>query len=168
MVSFHRIRHRLAGLLRLQRVLLGQLSKSGCSFSKHGMQIVVFSRIPADKVAAAPDPVLVASCSSACLSTMARRARSPSPFGAALKLPPRWLSRTTPCLGRCLFKGTPFSHQTLVCVSGWFVYLPDHMLVGCLGTAQVLCVHSLLEHTDVTIMYDNEALYDICRRHFGL
>eukprot|EP00439_Symbiodinium_sp_Y106_P053125 s820_g7.t1 len=28
----------------------------------------------------------------------------------------------------------------------------------------VLCVHSLLEHTDVTIMYDNEALYDICRR----
>ena len=27
----------------------------------------------------------------------------------------------------------------------------------------VLCVHSLLEHTDVTIMYDNEALYDICR-----
>ena len=25
----------------------------------------------------------------------------------------------------------------------------------------VLCVHSLLEHTDVTIMYDNEALYDI-------
>lgn len=29
---------------------------------------------------------------------------------------------------------------------------------------KVLCVHSLLEHTDVTIMYDNEALYDICRR----
>eukprot|EP00439_Symbiodinium_sp_Y106_P015521 s2429_g2.t1 len=29
----------------------------------------------------------------------------------------------------------------------------------------VLCVHSLLEHTDVTIMYDNEALYDICRRN---
>merc|ERR1719324_1179539 len=27
----------------------------------------------------------------------------------------------------------------------------------------VLCVHSLLEHTDVTIMLDNEALYDICR-----
>merc|ERR1712232_952785 len=26
----------------------------------------------------------------------------------------------------------------------------------------VLCVHSLLEHTDVTIMMDNEALYDIC------
>ncbi|CAK0904745.1 unnamed protein product, partial [Prorocentrum cordatum] len=24
----------------------------------------------------------------------------------------------------------------------------------------VLCVHSLLEHTDVTIMYDNEALYE--------
>ena len=35
------------------------------------------------------------------------------------------------------------------------------------STTQVLCVHSLLEHTDVTIMYDNEALYDICRRHMA-
>ena len=34
--------------------------------------------------------------------------------------------------------------------------------------AKVLCVHSLLEHTDVTIMYDNEALYDICRRNLDL
>ena len=33
---------------------------------------------------------------------------------------------------------------------------------------QVLCVHSLLEHTDVTIMYDNEALYDICRRNLDI
>jgi len=32
----------------------------------------------------------------------------------------------------------------------------------------VLCVHSLLEHTDVTIMYDNEALYDICRRNLAV
>ena len=32
----------------------------------------------------------------------------------------------------------------------------------------VLCVHSLLEHTDVTIMYDNEALYDICFRTLKL
>ncbi|CAE8591422.1 unnamed protein product [Polarella glacialis] len=32
----------------------------------------------------------------------------------------------------------------------------------------VLCVHSLLEHTDVTIMYDNEALYDICRRSLDI
>ena len=29
----------------------------------------------------------------------------------------------------------------------------------------VLCVHPLLVQTDVTIMYDNEALYDICRRN---
>ena len=36
--------------------------------------------------------------------------------------------------------------------------------IGKLVLAKVLCVHSLLEHTDVTIMYDNEALYDICRR----
>ena len=33
---------------------------------------------------------------------------------------------------------------------------------------EVLCVHSLLEHTDVTIMYDNEALYDICRRNLDI
>merc|ERR1711939_668867 len=32
----------------------------------------------------------------------------------------------------------------------------------------VLCAHSLLEHTDVTIMYDNEALYDICRRNLDI
>jgi len=32
----------------------------------------------------------------------------------------------------------------------------------------VLCVHSLLEHTDVTVMYDNEALYDICRRNLDI
>merc|ERR1711971_1480366 len=32
----------------------------------------------------------------------------------------------------------------------------------------VLCVHSLLEHTDVTIMYDNEALYDTCRRNLDI
>merc|ERR1712139_505430 len=32
----------------------------------------------------------------------------------------------------------------------------------------VLCVHSLLEHTDVTTMVDNEALYDICRRNLDI
>merc|ERR1712054_414114 len=32
----------------------------------------------------------------------------------------------------------------------------------------VLCVHSLLEHTDVTVMIDNEALYDICRRNLDI
>merc|ERR1711970_1507329 len=32
----------------------------------------------------------------------------------------------------------------------------------------VLCVHSLLEHTDVTIMMDNEALHDICRRNLDI
>ena len=38
----------------------------------------------------------------------------------------------------------------------------------CLNLAnKVLCVHSLLEHTDVT-MYDNEALYDICRRNLDI
>ncbi|CAE8643185.1 unnamed protein product [Polarella glacialis] len=36
------------------------------------------------------------------------------------------------------------------------------------GIISVLCVHSLLEHTDVTIMYDNEALYDICRRSLDI
>merc|ERR1711912_213252 len=32
----------------------------------------------------------------------------------------------------------------------------------------VLCVHSLLEHTDVTNQVDNEALYDICRRSLDI
>merc|ERR1712159_681784 len=32
----------------------------------------------------------------------------------------------------------------------------------------VLCVHSLLEHTDVAVMIDNEAVYDICRRNLDI
>merc|ERR1711935_949790 len=32
----------------------------------------------------------------------------------------------------------------------------------------VLCVHSLLEHMDVTNQVDNEALYDICRRNLDI
>ena len=31
-----------------------------------------------------------------------------------------------------------------------------------------LCVHSFLEHTDVTNQVDNEALYDICRRNLDI
>ena len=29
----------------------------------------------------------------------------------------------------------------------------------------VLSTHALMEHTDVSFMYDNEAIYDICRRY---
>ena len=32
----------------------------------------------------------------------------------------------------------------------------------------VLSTHSLLEHTDVAVMLDNEALYDICRRNLDI
>jgi len=32
----------------------------------------------------------------------------------------------------------------------------------------VLATHSLLEHTDVTIVLDNEAIYDICRKSLGV
>ena len=32
----------------------------------------------------------------------------------------------------------------------------------------VLSTHTLLEHTDVTFMVDNEALYDICRRNLDI
>ena len=32
----------------------------------------------------------------------------------------------------------------------------------------VLCIHSLLENTDITVMYDNEGLYDICRRNLDI
>ena len=32
----------------------------------------------------------------------------------------------------------------------------------------ILCMHSPLERTDVTVMMDNEALYDICRRNLDI
>lgn len=32
----------------------------------------------------------------------------------------------------------------------------------------VLSTHSLLEHTDVSVMLDNEASYDICRRNLDI
>merc|ERR1712147_221933 len=32
----------------------------------------------------------------------------------------------------------------------------------------VLATHSLLEHTDVAVMLDNEAVYDICRRNLDI
>ena len=32
----------------------------------------------------------------------------------------------------------------------------------------ILCTHSLLEHTDVAVMLDNEAIYDICRRQLDI
>lgn len=32
----------------------------------------------------------------------------------------------------------------------------------------VLSTHSLLEHLDVAVMLDNEAIYDICRRQLDL
>ena len=32
----------------------------------------------------------------------------------------------------------------------------------------MLSTHSLLEHTDVAVMLDNEAVYDICRRSLDI
>jgi tubulin alpha len=32
----------------------------------------------------------------------------------------------------------------------------------------VLSTHSLLEHTDVAFLLDNEAIYDICRKNLGI
>lgn len=32
----------------------------------------------------------------------------------------------------------------------------------------VLSTHSLLEHTDVNVILDNEAIYDICRRNLDI
>lgn len=32
----------------------------------------------------------------------------------------------------------------------------------------VLSTHALIEHTDVCVVLDNEAIYDICRRHLDL
>jgi len=32
----------------------------------------------------------------------------------------------------------------------------------------VLSTHALLEHTDVSVLLDNEAIYDICRRSLDI
>ena len=74
------------------------------------------------------------------------------------------------CHGRC----RALQHCAWVLIQLFGVYglvtkPPSGLVYLCMALpvatlTKVLCVHSLLEHTDVTIMYDNEALYDICRR----
>ena len=32
----------------------------------------------------------------------------------------------------------------------------------------MLTTHELIEHTDVSVVLDNEAIYDICRRNLGI
>ena len=44
----------------------------------------------------------------------------------------------------------------------------NHIFDSHVKNNSVLCVHSLLEHTDVTNMLDNEAMYDICRRNLDI
>ena len=95
----------------------------------------------------------------------AKRARSPSLCGAAHRLLQQLSNPTTPRLrsGLCIrffgpvvvFFSILFQRQTAINI---LAHSPK----------KVLCVHSLLEHTDVTIMYDNEALYDICRRNLDI
>ena len=52
--------------------------------------------------------------------------------------------------------------------------MPDSHLLLQVSTAvvepynSVLSTHSLLEHTDVAVMLDNEAVYDICRRSLDI
>lgn len=50
----------------------------------------------------------------------------------------------------------------------WILFQRQRANILAHSPKKVLCVHSLLEHTDVTIMYDNEALYDICRRNLDI
>merc|ERR1711977_57942 len=46
------------------------------------------------------------------------------------------------------------------------LFHPEQLISGKEDAANnsVLSTHSLLEHTDVAVMLDNEAIYDICRR----
>ena len=112
-------------------------------------------------VVVALDPAWAASCWNVCLWTMARKVRSLSQCGAAHKLQLPSLSHTTrklSCKYGVFFWATFLNHI-------WYEQI-KHLTST--SSAKVLCVHSLLEHTDVTIMYDNEALYDICRRNLDI
>ncbi|MQL96481.1 hypothetical protein Taro_029159 [Colocasia esculenta] len=40
--------------------------------------------------------------------------------------------------------------------------------LSCRALNSVLSTHSLLEHTDVDMLLDNEAIYDICRRSLDI
>ena len=94
----------------------------------------------------------------------AKRARSPSLCGAAHRLPQQLSNPTTPRLrsGLCIRFFGP------VVVFFWILFQRQTANILAHSPKKVLCVHSLLEHTDVTIMYDNEALYDICRRNLDI
>ena len=88
----------------------------------------------------------------------------PSPQVTAVRrrcmhTPARWMPRFCHCTGLAL-------HRTALL-----------MLMRCPGQVStavvepynsVLSTHSLLEHTDVAVMLDNEAVYDICRRSLDI
>ena len=65
---------------------------------------------------------------------------------------------------------TPSSSQRFV--SGLQLYLLLPLLQVSTAVVEpynsVLSTHSLLEHTDVAVMLDNEAVYDICRRSLDI
>ncbi|KAI8020004.1 Tubulin alpha chain, partial [Camellia lanceoleosa] len=44
----------------------------------------------------------------------------------------------------------------------------EHTVIDEIGTGTVLSTHSLLEHTDVAVFLDNEAIYDISRRSLDI
>ncbi|XP_039030374.1 tubulin alpha-2 chain-like [Hibiscus syriacus] len=79
------------------------------------------------------------------------------------------------CLVSYVFKGVAFWQ-----VEGFFISLGKNVIVGsikeivtcisCLNKSynSVLSTHSLLKHTDVAVLLDNEAIYDIYRRSLNI
>jgi len=56
-----------------------------------------------------------------------------------------------------------YGGKSKLCFTVWS--LPQVSTAVAEPFSSVLCIHSLLERTDMTIMYDYEALFDICRRN---
>lgn len=53
-------------------------------------------------------------------------------------------------------------------MTSWFLYFLQVSTAVVEPYNSVLSTHSLLEHTDVAVLLDNEAIYDICRRSLDI
>jgi hypothetical protein len=59
--------------------------------------------------------------------------------------------------------------ECATCCADLLMLCPDQVSTAVVEPYNsVLSTHSLLEHTDVAVMLDNEAVYDICRRSLDI